>query len=44
MNFDSLKCLNKIQDFVYLFLYIYIYCSVNIVNDLIFYVKYNGKL
>jgi hypothetical protein len=38
------KCLNKVQDFTYLFLYICIKSSVNIVNDLIFYVKYNGKL
>jgi len=38
------KCLNKIQDYWYLILYICINSSVNIVNDLIFYVKYNGKL
>ena len=43
-KFLSLKCLNKVQDFIYIFLYICINSSVNIVNDLIFYVKYNGKL
>lgn len=38
------KCLNKVQDLVYLISYICIKSSVNIVNDLIYYVKYNGKL
>ena len=43
-KFYILKCLNKIQDFLYLILYICIISSINIVNDMIFYVKYNGKL
>ena len=38
------KCLNKVQDLLYLFLYICINSSINIVIDLNFYVKYNGKL
>ena len=39
-----LECLNKVQDFINLFLYICINSSINIVNELILYVKYNGKL
>ena len=35
-KFSYLKCLNKIQDLLYLFLYICIILSINIVNDLIF--------
>ena len=38
------KCLNKVQDLLYLILYICIISSINIVNDIIYYGKYNGKL
>ncbi len=43
-KFYIIKCLNKVQDLICLILYICINISINIVNDLIYYVKYNGKL